>query len=70
MEAGRITLALRTGKTVTVDVSKVMPQAASDSGSVGRSLAVTGTLGADGVLAASSIWRVKGPSFFGADREK
>ena len=70
VEAGRITLALRTGKTVTVDVSKVMPQAASDSGSVGRSLAVTGTLGADGVLAASSIWRVKGPSFFGADREK
>jgi hypothetical protein len=69
VDGSRITLALRTGRTLIVDVSRIMPQATSDFGAIGRHLAVGGTVGSDGVLAATGIWRVKNPAFFGPDRD-
>jgi hypothetical protein len=70
VNGSRVTLELRNGRTLPVDVSKVLPQATSDFGAVGRALAVSGTVGPDGVLAASSILRAKGPSLWGPDREQ
>jgi len=69
VSGSRVTLELRNGRMLTVDVSKVLPQATSDFGAVGRALAVTGTVGPDGVLAATSIMRAKGPSLWEPDRE-
>jgi hypothetical protein len=69
VDGSHITLELRTGRTLTVDVSRIMPRATSDFGAIGRSLAVSGTIGADGTVTATDIWRVKNPSFFGADRD-
>jgi hypothetical protein len=65
----RVALELRNGRRLTVDVSKVLPQATSDFGAIGRALAVTGTMGPDGVMAASEIWRAKGPLSWGPDRD-
>jgi len=70
VDGSKVTLELRTGKTVTVDVSQIMPRATSDFGAIGRWLAVSGTLDANGVVAATGAWRVKGPAFFGADRDR
>ena len=64
-----MTLELRNGRHLTVDVSKVLPQATSDFGAIGRALAVSGTMGPDGVLAAREIWRAKGPLSWGPDRD-
>jgi hypothetical protein len=64
-----ITLELRTGRTLKVDVSKIMPRATSDFGAIGRHLAVAGVVGPDGAVTATGAWRVKNPSFFGDDRE-
>ena len=69
IEDGRVELELRTGARLTVDVSKVLPRASSDLGAVGRALAVSGTIGPDKVLTASGIWRAKGPSQWGLDRD-
>ncbi|HUE61185.1 MAG TPA: hypothetical protein VMO88_16575 [Acidimicrobiales bacterium] len=62
-------LELRTGARLTVDMSKVLPRASSDLGAVGPALAVSGTIGPDKVLTASEIWRAKGPSQRGPDRD-
>jgi hypothetical protein len=70
VNGSRVTLELRSGRKLTVDVSKIMPRATSDFGAIGRSLAVSGTIAPDGILSATGIWRVKNPSFFGADRER
>lgn len=65
-----VTLELRTGRTIIVDLSHIMPRATSDFGAIGRWLAVSGTLDANGVLTATGAWRVKGPAFFGPDRDR
>jgi hypothetical protein len=70
VDGSKITLELRTGQLVTVDVSKVLPRATSDFGAIGRYLAVTGPKGADGVVNATGLWRIKNPAFFGADRDQ
>jgi hypothetical protein len=69
IDGSRVELELRTGNRLMVDVSKVLPQASSDLGAVGRSLAVAGAIGPDKVFSASGIWRVKGPQQWGPDRE-
>jgi hypothetical protein len=69
VDGSRISLELRTGRTLTVDVSRIMPRATSDFGAIGRFLAVGGAAGSDGVVTATGIWRVKNPSFFGPDRD-
>jgi hypothetical protein len=68
VDGSSVTLELRTGRLLTVDVSKVLPRATSDFGAIGRALAVSGIVGPDGVLVASGIWRAKGPSLWGPDR--
>jgi hypothetical protein len=70
VEGSRVDLELRSGTHLTVDISKVLPRASSDMGAVGRALAVSGTVGPDKVLTASGIWRVKGPSQWGPDRDR
>ena len=70
MDGSKVTLELRDGKAITVDVSQIMPRATSDFGAIGRWLAVSGTLDANGVVAATGAWRVKGPAFFGPDRDR
>jgi hypothetical protein len=69
VSGSRVVLELRNGRRLPVDVSKVTPRATSDFGAIGRALAVTGTVGADGVMAATGIWRVKGPLSWGPDRD-
>jgi hypothetical protein len=68
VNGSKIKLELRTGRTITVDLSHIMPKATSDFGAIGRFLAVSGELGSDDVLIATGAWRVKGPAFFGPDR--
>ncbi len=70
VDGSHITLELRTGRTLQVDLSKIMPRATSDFGAVGRYLAVAGAVGPDDTVTATGAWRVKNPSFFGADRDK
>jgi hypothetical protein len=70
IDGSRLQLELRTGTRLEVDVAKILPQANSDTGAIGRALAVTGTMGSDKVLAASAIWRVKGQQQWGPDRER
>ena len=69
VNGSRVTLELRNGRMLTVDVSRVLPQATSDFGAIGRALAVNGTVGPDGVLTANAITRAKGPALWGPDRE-
>ncbi len=70
VDGAKIKLELRTGRTITVDLSHIMPRATSDFGAIGRSLAVSGEVGPDDVLTATGAWRVKGPAFFGPDRDR
>ena len=56
VDGSRITLELRTGRMLAVNVAKVVPQATSDFGAIGRALAVSGSLDSDGMLVASGIW--------------
>jgi len=70
VDGSKVTLELRTGRTITVDLSRIMPKATSDFGAIGRWLAVSGNLGEDGVLTATGAWRVKGAAFFGPDRDR
>ena len=70
VDGSRITLELRTGRMLAVNVAKVVPQATSDFGAIGRALAVSGSLDSDGMLVASGIWRAKGASLWGEDREQ
>jgi hypothetical protein len=64
-----VTLDLRSGKTLAVDITKVAPLATSDAGAVGRRIAVNGTKNSDGVLVADGLWRVKAPQSWGPDSE-
>jgi hypothetical protein len=68
-DGGVIALELREGRTIKVDLTNIMPVATSDFGAIGRSLAVAGPL-RDGVVKATAAWRVKGPAFYGDDREE
>jgi hypothetical protein len=70
VEGSRVTLELRTGRMLAVDMSKVAPHASSDFGAIGRAFAVGGTLDADGVLLATDIWRAKGAALWDVDRDK
>jgi hypothetical protein len=70
VDGGKVTLELRTGRTITVDLSRIMPKATSDFGAIGRWLAVSGNPGEDGVLTATGAWRVKGPAYLGPDRDR
>ncbi len=70
VHGSKVTLELRTGRTIVADLSHIMPRATSDFGAIGRWLAVSGTLGANGVVTATGAWRVKGPAFFGPDRDR
>ena len=70
VEGQRVELELRNGSRLTVDVSKVVPSASSDTGAVGRALAVSGTMGADKVFVASGLWRIKRHNPWGPDRER
>jgi hypothetical protein len=67
VQGHRVTLELRSGKAIVVDISKVAPLAGSDSGAVGRRIAVNGTKDSNGVLVADGLWRVKAPETWGAD---
>jgi hypothetical protein len=70
VEGQRVELELRNGSRLTVDVSRVAPSASSDTGAVGHTLAVSGTMGADRVLVASGLWRIKRHNPWGPDRER
>jgi hypothetical protein len=70
VDGSKVTLQLRSGRTITADMSNIMPRATSDFGAIGRWLAVNGTLDANGILTATAAWRVKGPAFFGSDRDQ
>jgi hypothetical protein len=70
VEGSTLTLELRNGRKLSVDVSKVAPHAASDIGAIGRSLAVSGSVNPDGVLVATDILRAKGEALWGADRDQ
>jgi hypothetical protein len=69
VDGSKITLELRTGRTINVDLSPIMPKATSDFGAIGRFLAVAGELGTNNVLTATGAWRVKSPAFFEPDRD-
>ena len=70
VEGHHVDLELRNGSHLTVDVSRVVPSASSDTGAIGRALAVSGTMGADNVFVASDLWRIKLHNPWGPDRER
>ncbi len=69
-EGSRVTLELRTGRMLVVDLSKATTGSTGGFGIVGRALAVGGTLAADGVFVATEVWRAKGPALWGPDRDQ
>jgi hypothetical protein len=69
VDANRLTLELRTGRTLTVDMGHILPQGRSSFEATGQGLAVNGTMGPDGVFIATGAWRTKGQSLWGDDRE-
>ena len=70
VEGHRVDLELRNGSLLSVDVSRVVPSASSDTGAVGHTLAVSGTMGRDNVFVASGLWRIKRHNPWGPDRER
>ena len=70
VEGHHVDLELRNGSHLTVDVSRVVPSASSDTGAIGPALAVSGTMGADNVFVASDLWRIKLHNPWGPDRER
>ena len=70
VEGHRVELELRNGSRLTVDVSRVVPSASSDTGAVGRALAISGKMGEDKVFVASGLWRIKRHNPWGPDRER
>jgi hypothetical protein len=67
IHGSRLIVALRTGKLLQVDLSEAFKKGTTDVPLIGRNVAVTGKLNAQGVLDASFMWRAKGPKSWGAD---
>jgi hypothetical protein len=67
VDGSRITVALRTGKVLQVDLGQAMKEGTTINPVVGRNVAVNGTLNANGVLEARTMWRAKAPGSWRAD---
>jgi hypothetical protein len=67
VDGARIAIALRTGQLLQVDLSEAMKTGTTITPNVNINVAVNGTLNADGVLEARTMWRAKGPAIWGAD---
>ena len=70
VEEGQVSLELRTGKILIVDLTYLAPEAPSYPQAIGRYYRVEGALSKEGVLVAKGISRVKGKVFWGPDRER
>jgi hypothetical protein len=67
VRGSRILLAMRTGKSIQVDMAKALRQRTAQSPVIGWNVAVNGDFNPRGILQARRVWRVKGPKSWGAD---
>lgn len=70
VDGSKITLELRDGKRLNVDLSKIMPRATAEFGAIGTGLSVSGLFDQTGALAAAQVTRTPNPSLWGEDREQ
>lgn len=70
VEGTRMALELRDGRTLNVDISAAVKAGRVALVQTGQPALVKGTMGADGVFAATVVQRAKGKSLWGEDREK
>lgn len=62
VEGDRITLKLRTGKTLSVDLSEAIKQQRAIEPVVGRKVVINGAVGEDGILKAKTLGRAGTPT--------
>jgi len=70
VDGSHITIALRTGNLLQVDLGEAMKEGAAINPMVGANVAVNGTVNENGVLQAQTMWRAKGPESWGPDSPK
>lgn len=70
VNGSQIVITLRTGKSLTVDLSPAMKTGTMVHPFVGLTVAANGTLGSNGVLQARTLTRAKGQSGWGVDKAK
>lgn len=69
-EGTRMTLELRTGRLLQVDVSSAIKEQRATPVPVGQPARVTGRMSATGIFEATTVIRARGRSLWGADREQ
>jgi hypothetical protein len=67
LDGDRLTIVLRTGERLQVDLTEAMKEGTFVDPVVGRNVEVIGKLNADGILEASTMNRAKGPQTWGVD---
>lgn len=70
VQGNRISLELRDGRRLNVDLSAILPRATSEFGAVGTGLSVSGHFDQNGALLADRVSRTSNPSLWGKDREQ
>jgi hypothetical protein len=65
-----ITIELRTGEVLRVDLSEAFKEQPSITPVVGHNVVVNGTMNEKGVLEARTMLRAKGPALWGPDSSK
>jgi FG-GAP-like repeat len=70
IKGNRITIALRTGKLLQVDLSEAIKESTTVVPIVGQSVAVNGDVSTKGILGARRMWRAKGRASWGEDSAK
>jgi len=63
----RITIALRSGKLLHIDLSNAVKEGTTINPVVGKNVAVSGTVNTKGVLEARTMWRAKARGSWGTD---
>ena len=70
VDGNEITIELRTGEVLRVDLTEALKNQTSITAVVGRNVVVNGTMNDKGVLEARTMLRAKGPGAWGSDSPK
>ena len=70
VEGNKIGLELRDGRTLNVDLSKIVSRATSEYGAIGTGLSINGQFDQSGALVADRVTRTPNPSLWGKDRDQ
>jgi hypothetical protein len=70
VQGNKISMELRDGSRLNVDLSKIVPRATSEFGAVGTGLSISGHFDQNGALVADRVTRTPNPSLWGKDRKQ